>query len=187
MPTVTFHPATKTILVPSTDAEITVQELVDQIANYLDDPQCLDIDWFAEWAGKVSLGGTPEVFSEVILILLDDWRLEFEGRGGPDYIPCVVLGGTLVAANTFDNNPIKPSSFTQVQIRQSISGTLLDAEEMRKILQNTAITNRDTGQMEILDDDDVSVFLAGDIFEDADGTIQYRGDGIERRDRLKTP
>jgi hypothetical protein len=142
---------------------------VDAIADFLDDPQNLDITWFAEWAGKTSLGGTPEVFSEVVLVLTEDWRLEFEARGGPTFESCVVRGGTLVAANIYDNNPIKPSAFTQVQIRQSISGTLLDAEEMRKILINEAITDPDTGIMTILDDDDLTPFLSGPIYEDADG------------------
>lgn len=185
MPTVTFHPATKLIRVPAPDTEITVQELVDQIADYLDDPQNLDLTWFAEFGGKVSLGGVPEVFSEVILILLDDWRIEFEARGGPTYESCVIRGGTLVASNSFNNNPVNPTAFTQVQVRQSISGTLLDAEEMRKILRNKAVTSPTTGKMTIYDDDGVTPFLSGDIFEDEDGTIPYKRDGIERRERLE--
>jgi len=171
--------------VPAPDTEVTVQELVDQIADYLDEPQNLDIPWFAEFGGKVSLGGTPEVFSEVILILLDDWRVEFEARAGPTYESCVIRGGTLVASNAFGNNPISPSSFTQVQIRQSISGTLLDAEEMRKILRNKAVTSQADGRMTIYDDDGITPFLSGDIFEDEGGTVPYRGDGIERRERLE--
>lgn len=187
MPTVTFHPATKLIRVPSSSTEIEIQELVDQIAAFLHDPQNLEITWFAQWDGKVSLGGTPELFSEIILILLDDWRLEFEARAGPTYISCTVRGGTFVAANSFNNNPINPTAFTQVQIRQSLSGTLLDAEEMRKILMNEAITRQTTGKMEVLDDDDATVFLHGDIYEDEAGTIPYKGDGIERRRRLEKP
>lgn len=187
MPTLTFHPASKIIRVAAPDTEITVQELVDAIADFLDEPENLDIVFFAEWAGKVSLGGTPEVFSEIILMLTEDWRLEFEARSGPDYVPCVVRGGTLVAANTYDNNPIHPTAFTQVQIRQSISGSLLDAEEMRKVLLNKTITDEDTGKITVYDDDDVTPFLSGDIYEDAAGTIPYRRDGIERRERLQKP
>lgn len=187
MATLTFHPATKIIRVAAPDTEVTVQEVVDAIADYLDEPQNLDITWFAEWAGKVSLGGTPELFSEIVLILIEDWRLEFEARAGPDYEACVVRGGTLVAANTYDNNPIHPTAFTQVQIRQSISGSLLDAEEMRKVLLNKTITDEDTGKITVYDDDDATPFLSGDIFEDADGLIPYRRDGIERRERLTKP
>lgn len=187
MATLTFHPASKVIRVAAPDTEVTVQELVDAIADFLDEPENLDITWFAEWAGKTSLGGTPEVFSEVVLILTEDWRLEFEARGGPTYESCVVRGGTLVAANVYDNNPIKPSSYTQVQIRQSISGTLLDAEEMRKILMNKTITDQATGKITVYDDDDLTPFLSGDIFEDAEGTVPYKRDGIERRERLETP
>jgi len=185
VPTVTFHPATKIIRVPSPDTEITVQELVDQIADFLEEPENLDITWFAEFGGKVSLGGTPEVFSEVILILSDDWRVEFEARAGPTFESCVIRGGTIVASNIYNNNPVNPTDYTQVQIRQSISGTLLNAEEMRKILQNKAVTSKATGKMTIFDDDGVTPFLSGDIFEDEDGTIPYKGDGIERRERLE--
>ena len=186
MASLTFHPASKVIRVVAPDTEVTVQELINAIADWLDEPGFLDIDWFAEWAGNVSLGGSPETFTEPVLVLVDDWRLEFEARGGPDYESCVVKDGTFVAANIYGNNPIKPSAFTQVQIRQSVSGALLDAEEMRKILQNPAITRRSTGKMEILDDDD-SVFLSGDIWEDEAGTVPYRGDGIERRGKLEKP
>jgi hypothetical protein len=182
---VTFLPADRLIRVPAPATEITVQDLVDQIADFLDEPQNLNIEWFAEWAGKTSLGGSPEVFSEIVLILTDDWRVEFEARPGPDYVSCVVRGGTLVAANTFDNNPIAPTAFTQVQIRQSISGTLLSAEEMRKLLMNKTVTDPDTGLMTVYDDDDVTPFLQAEIFEDADGAVPYRRDGIERRERFE--
>jgi len=184
VPKVIFHPASKVIEVPAPDTEITVQDLVDQIADFLDDPQNLNITWFAEWAGKVSLGGTPELFSEIVLILTDDWRLQFEDRAGPSWVNCVVRGGTFVASNAYDNDPIKPSAYVNAQIRQSISGSLLDAEEMRKLLMNKTVTDPDTGILTIYDDDDTTPFLSGEIYEDAAGTIPYKGEGIERRERL---
>ena len=60
---------------------------------------------------------------------------------------------------------------------------------LRKILQNKQITDPVTGKLKIYDDDDSTVLLEADIFEDADGGTPY-GSGsqqIERRNRLDTP
>jgi hypothetical protein len=59
-----------------------------------------------------------------------------------------------------------------------------DAETARKILQNRTHTDPNTGIMTVYDDDDSTVFLQGDLFEDVDATQPYRGQGAERRNRL---
>ena len=131
MATLTFEPIDKTITVKSPDTTVTIQELVDAIADWWDDPQNLDIGGtsdggvFAFWGGKISLGGGE--FTGITLILTDDWRVLFEDRAGPTYESMTVTGGNLVAINAFSDNPIKPSAFTQVQIRQSTSPTLVNA------------------------------------------------------------
>lgn len=86
--------------------------------------------------GKDSIGGTES--TGITMKLINDWRLEFAARPGPTYVPCFVDGGNLVAINSFANNPIKPSAFTQVQIRQSQAPTIIatggvspTAEQMR--------------------------------------------------------
>lgn len=53
-----------------------------------------------------------------------------------------------------------------------------------KILRNKAITDPVTGKMTIYDDDG-SVLLVANVFEDKSGLVPYRGKGAERRERFE--
>ena len=64
------------------------------------------------------------------------------------------------------------------------SAQLASIDTLRKLMQNRMETDPDTGVMTIYDDDDTSVFLSGNIYEDVLASQIYRGRGIERRDRL---
>lgn len=55
---------------------------------------------------------------------------------------------------------------------------------VRKIMQNKMITDPDTGILTIYDDDDSTVLLSCNIYEDALGAQLYRGMGAELRERL---
>lgn len=55
---------------------------------------------------------------------------------------------------------------------------------VEKLLRNKQITDPVTGKLTLFDDDDVTPLLEGDLYEDADGTQPYRGQGAERRERL---
>lgn len=57
-------------------------------------------------------------------------------------------------------------------------------ETLRKLQQNRMETNPVTGVMTVFDDDDVTVLLSGNIYEDVLAAQLYRGRGIERRNRL---
>ena len=59
-----------------------------------------------------------------------------------------------------------------------------DLQSLRKLMQNRMETNPITGVMTIYDDDDVTVFMTGNIFEDVLAAQIYRGRGMERRNRL---
>lgn len=59
-----------------------------------------------------------------------------------------------------------------------------DVRLTRKITQNKLVTNRTSGELEIFDDDG-SALISAPIYEDADGTQPYRGQGVERRERLE--
>lgn len=61
-------------------------------------------------------------------------------------------------------------------------GALLKLAAM--ILRNRAVTDPSTGTMRIYADDDSTVLLEADIWQDAAGTVPYAGSGAERRDRL---
>lgn len=55
---------------------------------------------------------------------------------------------------------------------------------IEKFLRNKRITNPASGKQTIFDDDGSTILGEGDLFEDADGTQPYRGQGAERAERL---
>lgn len=55
---------------------------------------------------------------------------------------------------------------------------------LRKLQMNKLITDPATGILTIYDDDDTSVLYSGNIYEDALAAQLYRGQGLERRNRL---
>jgi len=122
---VTFDKNTKIITVLSPATTITIQDLHDEIRIYEADNSNLEITQIANASGKQDLGGGVRV--GITLELINDWRLAFEARPGPDTILCTVAGGNLVATNQYGNTAIFPTAFTQVIISQSSSATISDA------------------------------------------------------------
>jgi hypothetical protein len=55
---------------------------------------------------------------------------------------------------------------------------------LRKLMQNRMETDPDTGVLTIYDDDDITPYLRGNIYEDVLAATLYRGRGIERRNKL---
>lgn len=67
------------------------------------------------------------------------------------------------------------------------TSALLDTEAvqiMTKIMRNRMETNPTTGVMTVYDDDNTTVLLTGNIYEDVLMAQLYRGQGMERRNRL---
>lgn len=76
----------------------------------------------------------------------------------------------------------------------SIPAILADTADMQpkvtesnKILKNKQITNPATGKHQVFDDDDSTVLLEADAWENAGGSTPYQGNALNRRDRLQTP
>lgn len=65
--------------------------------------------------------------------------------------------------------------------------TAVQGDTLLKSLLNEMIVRLSTSEIEILDDDDVSVFKKAPIFHDEDGVEPYKRDGIERRGRFVDP
>lgn len=126
MATLTFLKYDKVIQVDAPQVEVTIQDLINQIRDYEDEPDNMDLAKIADAYGKQPLG-TNE-FVGITLVLVNDWRVAFEARPGPETVTCYVRGGNLVAENIYDNNPIKPTAFTQVVIAQSSSPTIIKAD-----------------------------------------------------------
>lgn len=110
------------VAAPST--EILMQDLVDTIRSIEDDLKYMDDIFFISASGKESLGAAGKAG---IIVTLNNALLQFEARPGPDWVQCLVQGGSLVAVdykgNYFDT-PIQNQPFVNVTIFQDRSGTI---------------------------------------------------------------
>lgn len=108
------------IEVPAPQTSVDVQTLINEVRDTEDElTPGLAYGKIAEAFGKQNLGGG--VLVGITLVLLDNWKLRFAPRPGPDTVACIVTGGNLVAQS---GNPIAPSAYTSVTIAQSSSPTI---------------------------------------------------------------
>lgn len=126
MASLTFDRISKLIIVDSPASAISCQEIYDEAVDYQDEPINMDLDPLVSATGKDDLGGGEA--TGITLVMINGWRLQFEDRPGPDTISCVVSGGNFIAINASANNPIAPSTNTQVQIRQSVAPTIVETD-----------------------------------------------------------
>src|SRR3989304_8261752 len=96
-----FHKVLKIITVEKPQKELTIQDLHDEIRLFEERNPNLEVAKIMNASGEESLGGGVQV--GITLELVNDWRLAFEERPGPDEIQCTVSGGNLVAVNIYDN------------------------------------------------------------------------------------
>lgn len=64
------------------------------------------------------------------------------------------------------------------------SSQLAEIDNVRKLMQNRMETDPVSGILTIYDDDDTTILYSGNIYEDVLASQLYRGQGIERRNRL---
>jgi len=110
-------------------------------------------------ADKVSidLNSGQIILDSTVAMITADWRIDGIGH--------------LTDNSTGEQTPNRLVSGEQIQI-------------MSKMMRNRMETDPATGILTIYDDDDVTVLLSGNIYEDVLATQIYRGRGAERRDRL---
>lgn len=130
---IVFNTDAKTITIESPATSETIQNLLNEIRTFESGELGVSYDKIANATGKEDIGSGDLV--GITMILVNDWRIVFEDRAGPSTESVVVSGGNLVAVNSFSNNPVKPSTFTQVQIRQSASPTL-NPESSRRVRES---------------------------------------------------
>ena len=147
MATLTFLKFDRVIQVDSPQVEVTIQDLINQIRDYEDEIDFMSEPQIANATGKQALGGG--VFVGITLELINDWRVQFEARPGPDTISVSVAGGNLVAVNQYSNNPIKPSAFTQVSVARSSSSTINELEivHLKYLIENLRPHHTGTGNI----------------------------------------
>ncbi len=109
------------IQVPAPDTSLDLQYLINEIRDIEDELEPgMGYSKIADAAGKFDLGGG--VFTAITVKLLDNWRVRFEARGGPDTIQMTIINGNLVGGP--GGNPIAPSAYTQVVQLSSAAGTI---------------------------------------------------------------
>jgi len=109
------------IEVPAPDTTLEMQYLINQIRDTEDElTPGMAYSKIADASGKEDLGGG--VATAITVRLLDNWRVRFEARSGPDTVQCTISGGNLVGGP--GGNPIAPSAFTQVLNLSSAAGVI---------------------------------------------------------------
>src|SRR3989338_2287704 len=84
------------IEVPSSQTSIDVQTLINEIRDIEDElTPGLAHSQIAEAFGKQDLGGG--VLVGITLVLLDNWKIRFQARPGPETVACIITGGNVVA------------------------------------------------------------------------------------------
>ena len=117
-------PTVLTVEVDSPFDGVTDQILVNGIREYEEELNNLDKSIIIIAEGKSII--TPAVeFTGITLTVINGWTLSFAPRGGPGTESMVIKSGnTLGEAG---GNPLTPTAFTQVQIRQSQAPTIINA------------------------------------------------------------
>jgi len=131
MATLTFDKDTQIMEVALPDTEITIQEIVDQIRDFEDNPSPdntggMDIPHILSAGGKEPLTDTTWVGITITLI---DWTIKFANRGGPGWITCNIVGGNIVAYDTGISeyvSPITPGTYVNTNITASSSATIAE-------------------------------------------------------------
>ncbi len=187
MATITFDRVNSFINIDTgVSNEVTIQEIYDDSQEYLQEPSQMNLPPFVEAAGKQDIGGGDQV--GVTLTLKFGWVIRFLPEAGPSTTQKRVIGGNLALIGGIA--PIEPTAFIFPVIAISSSptiagGILIDVETIRKILQGRLETDPVAGILTIYDDDDISILLQANIFEDVGAVQPYRSRGLERRNRLQ--
>ena len=134
-----FDDINRLITIESPAVEVTCQDLLNATREFeystagIDDPQVI----YA--AGKEALGGSVFVG---ITLTLDNWKVKFEDRPGPDWVYCNVSGGNLVS---IDGNgdfqfPLEPAEYVMATITASSSATLQELGTLQYSSFNGGVT-----------------------------------------------
>lgn len=134
------------IEVPAPDLELDLQYLVDQTRDVEDElTPPMGYAKIMDAYGKQPLGGGT--FVGITVFLLDNWKVRFEARPGPDTVAAFVTGGNLVAES---GNPIAPSAYVTVTLAQSSSPTIAtpdDNVDLKYLIASLYDTQKSVGNV----------------------------------------
>lgn len=139
---------------------------------------------------EVTLGGVT--YARTIEII-NGYTVEFEDDGTPDghyTVRCVGANHNLSDVKVLNSVSLIIGNAAGLIVRDSAGLTEAAQENLallRKVHTNRFVTDPATGKLRVYDDDDVTVALEADIYQDAQGVTPYQGSGLERRDKAVTP
>lgn len=141
-----WHVDPRHIHIEAPSVVVTIQDLVDTIRTKEADFSGMDHPFVIDAFGKEEIGSGVLVG---ITLVLQNAQIHFADRAGPSTIRCRVEGGNIAAvdANGAEINPLQPSTFTQVQISQSSSATIIQGavEDFWDALTDDHITDGSFG------------------------------------------
>ncbi|MHA2264410.1 MAG: hypothetical protein ACXAEN_18610 [Candidatus Thorarchaeota archaeon] len=145
-----FDRTNRLVLITSGQTSVTVQNLVNSVRDYEDNPANMDLQQIVNATGKQVLGGGAQV--GITAELINDWRIAFSGWQGPSEEPVFVTGGNTVATNQYGNNPVSAdnSPYTSITIQQSTSPSIIGvtADEIAAAVWDATVSGfADTGTM----------------------------------------
>jgi hypothetical protein len=120
--------------------------------------------------------------------IINGYTVTFESTGSPYQVECV--GANHNIADVKNVNDVSLIIGNSAGLISVTSGSGLSTEQaetlalIAKLLKNKQITDPATGKLTVYDDDDTTILVQGDLYENVSGSQQYRGQGAERRDRL---
>ena len=130
---------------------------------------------------------------QALIIRFFSGGIKIQNKSGSEDASIGMTGGRLVIDDTVIDGDILvrgdgkwDNSDTYVG-GANVVNELVDGEQlqiMAKIMRNRMETDPATGIMTVYDDDDTTVLLTGNIYEDVLAAQLYRGRGIERRNKL---
>jgi len=206
---VTFDPILKEIIVtqaPDGDGVITLNVQVDLYSDGKED--WLTVPGLANFEFPIDADGGQDTAAGTrgtLYTILAPWKLRLFDADHE-----LRIDGTLVASDgsrvweapanprTIAVLPLAPPDLvylappTADSVSENVWGRVLNTGEsasvvmeiMEKVLRNKMVTNPATGDIIVYEDDGTTPFLSASLFEDADATQPYRGEGADRRERL---
>jgi len=106
--------------------------------------------------------------------------------GGRIILDSTVTAGTIYlrGVGVLEDNSTGTTNVINNLIDESVEQVEQRLILLEKIQKNRLETNPTTGVITIYDDDDVTPLITANIYEDIAATQPYRGQGVDRRDRL---
>ena len=131
----------------------TVQEVNDAARNFEDQPEVVAIDLIdplnrdgiIATSGKDDLG--VGIFGPIVLRLINGWRLYHLPQSGPTWVQVRVVGGTVIATNTFDDNPVEDSAFVNWIIPVAQTGAVLQLVELETLTATISVITEHTRKL----------------------------------------